>query len=159
MDVPTLKQALDNVFDQALVYHAYTDYMRDYEMIVYLASDPVTGVPPMYLRYLFRCCVEVRTCTSVRRDVWRKSLDDRLLGDPGTIGQDGYVWGVKWQCLYPGGRIVFDSQHAREWSEALGIDFHEVRFETNAHDITLVFSDLQVTEVPAGYAPFSVTGN
>ncbi|WP_420813680.1 hypothetical protein [Microbispora catharanthi] len=95
VDVSTLQQALDTVFDQALVYHAYTDYMRDYEMILYLTADPVTGVAPIYLRYLFRYCVEVRTCTSVRRDVWRESLDDRLLGDPGTIDQDGYVWGVK----------------------------------------------------------------
>ncbi|MBB2746968.1 UNVERIFIED_ORG: hypothetical protein FHR35_006847 [Microbispora rosea subsp. rosea] len=155
MDVSTLQQALDTVFDQALVYHAYTDYMRDYEMILYLTADPVAGVAPIYLRYLFRYCVEVRTCTSVRRDVWRESLDDRLLGDPGTIDQDGYVWGVKWQCLYPGGTIVPDSQR----SEALGIDFHEVRFETNGHDITLVFSDLQVTELPIGYTPFTVTGD
>ncbi|WP_185949204.1 hypothetical protein [Microbispora sp. KK1-11] len=51
-----------------------------------------------------------------------------------------------------------DSQQAREWSEALGIDFHEVRFETSGHDITLVFSDLQVTELPIGYTPFTVTG-
>jgi hypothetical protein len=112
VDVSTLRQALDTVLDQALVYHAYTDYMRDYEMILYLTADPATGVQPVYLRYLFRYCVEVRTRTSVRRDVWRESLDDRLLGDPGTIDQGGYVWGVKWQCLYPGGTIVPDSQRA-----------------------------------------------
>ncbi|MEU6425104.1 hypothetical protein ABZ860_04340 [Microbispora sp. NPDC046973] len=159
VDVSTLQQALDTVFDQALVYHAYTDYMRDYEMILYLTADPVTGVPPIYLRYLFRYCVEACIRTSVHRDVWRASLDDRLLGDSGSIDQDGYVWGVKWQCLYPGGMIVPASRQAREWSEALGIDFHEVRFETNGHDITLVFSDLQVTELPIGYTPFTAIGH
>lgn len=35
-----------------------------------------------------------------------------------------------------------------------GIDFHEVRIEANAHHVTLLFSDLQMSEVPIGYAPF-----
>ena len=38
----------------------------------------------------------------------------------------------------------------------MGVDFHEVRFGLNAHDITLVFSDLEITEVEPGYAPFVV---
>ena len=32
---------------------------------------------------------------------------------------------------------------------AIGIDFHEVRIETNAHDLTLVFSDLRIEEDPS----------
>jgi hypothetical protein len=35
-----------------------------------------------------------------------------------------------------------------------GIDFHEVRIETNAHNLTLLFSDPQVRGVPVGYTPF-----
>ncbi|WP_443684618.1 YxiG-like protein [Nonomuraea harbinensis] len=31
---------------------------------------------------------------------------------------------------------------------AIGIDFHEVRIETNVHDLTLVFSDLTIEELP-----------
>jgi hypothetical protein len=42
------------------------------------------------------------------------------------------------------------------WSDVLGIDFHEVLIETNAHNLTLLFSDLRVSEVPVGYAPFVV---
>jgi hypothetical protein len=38
----------------------------------------------------------------------------------------------------------------RRWANALGMDFHEVRIETNAQ----LFSDLQVSEIPVGYAPF-----
>lgn len=34
------------------------------------------------------------------------------------------------------------------------MDLHEVLIETNAHRLTLVFSDLQVREVPIGHAPF-----
>lgn len=33
--------------------------------------------------------------------------------------------------------------------------FHEVRIETNGHDLTLVFSDLEVHEVGAGFSPFT----
>ncbi|WP_435866475.1 YxiG-like protein [Streptosporangium sandarakinum] len=42
---------------------------------------PRSRCPPVCLRYLFRYCVEARTGTSVRRDVWRVALDDRLLED------------------------------------------------------------------------------
>ncbi|MEO3875393.1 hypothetical protein ABGB18_41980 [Nonomuraea sp. B12E4] len=156
MDVLALQQALDDVFDQALIYHAYTPYMRDYEMIIYATADPRTGVPPAHVRYLFRYCVEANVSTAVRRDMWRKSLDDRLLDHPVSDDLEGYVWGVRWQALYPGAQIVADSVRASEWAEAVGTDFHEVRFETNGHDITLVFSDLQVTELPLGYTPFMV---
>ena len=69
---------------------------------------------------------------------------------------DGYVWGVKDQRLYPGGRVVSPSKRARNWADAVSIEFHHVRFETNAHKIDLVFSDLAVTEVSFGYAPFVI---
>jgi hypothetical protein len=73
------------------------------------------------------------------------------------VDLDGYVWGVKWHCLYPGAQVVDESPSARNWAEAIGIEFHEVRIESNAHDLTLIFSDLQVSELPPGYRPF-VTG-
>lgn len=38
----------------------------------------------------------------------------------------------------------------------MGVVFHEVRLVLNAHDLTLVFSDLEITEVRLGYAPFVV---
>jgi hypothetical protein len=53
MDAAVLEQALDEIFDQALVYHAFTDYTRDYEVIVYMTADhhrpgtPRTGAPNM----------------------------------------------------------------------------------------------------------------
>jgi hypothetical protein len=61
MDAVALQQELDEVFDQALVYHAFTDYMRDYEVIIYARADPRAGVPPAHLRYLFRYCVEAES--------------------------------------------------------------------------------------------------
>lgn len=68
---------------------------------------------------------------------------------------DGYVWGVKWQLLYPGAGVVEDSPRALQWSEALGIEFHEVCIETNTHRITLIIHELAVDKVSAGYHTFT----
>ncbi|MEU4570827.1 hypothetical protein [Micromonospora sp. NPDC023956] len=154
VDATVLRQALDDVFDQALVYHGFTDYMRDYEVIVYATADPRTGIPPAYLRYLFRYCVEATCRTTVAPPTWRESLDDRLVDHETGVDLDGYVWGVKWHCLYPGAQVVDGSPGAQRWAGAVGIEFHEVRIETNAHALTLIFSDLQVSELPPGYSPF-----
>lgn len=79
----------------------------------------------------------------------------RPLIDHGTGKDlDGYVWGVKWQSLYPGGQVVEHSDRARRWCDAIGIDFHEAVIEANGHKIALVFSDLQVTPLRAGYTPY-----
>jgi hypothetical protein len=156
MDDAALQSQLDDVFDQALVYHGFTDYMRDYEIIIYATADPSTGIQPTYLRYLFRYCVEAGCQSAVDPEVWKASLDDRLIDLETGADRDGYVWGVKWHCLYPRATIVHESESANRWAQAVGIEFHEVRIVTNAHNLTLVFSDLQVSELPAGYAPFVV---
>ena len=130
--------------------------MRDYEVITYSVADPATGIRPTYERYLFKYCVEAHVTTAVTAGTWQKSLDDKLIHYETGRHLDGYVWGVKWQALYPGGKIVADSEVAARWSEAIGIEFHEVRFETNGHDLNLVFHDLEVSEIGAGYAPFAV---
>ncbi|CAG6394845.1 hypothetical protein NMG29_33015 [Streptomyces cocklensis] len=46
---------------------------------------------------------------------------------------------MKWHGLYPGATILPASETTRRWTQAVGIDFHEVRLETNAHSLTLVF--------------------
>ncbi|MEU0431895.1 hypothetical protein ABZ153_09650 [Streptomyces sp. NPDC006290] len=155
MDVAASERALDEAFDHAVVYHGFTDYMRDYEVIVHMTADPGTGIAPAYFRYLFRYCVEADCRTTVRPEVWRDSLDDRLIDHETGVDLDGYVWGVKWHCLYPGGQVVADSSRAQAWAQTIGIDFHEVCLTTNAHELTLVFSDLQVNEVDIGYTPWS----
>ncbi|WP_330285617.1 YxiG-like protein [Streptomyces sp. NBC_00576] len=154
MDTAVLEQMLDETFDHALVHHGYANYMRDYEVIVCATADPRTGVTPSHLRYLFRYCVEAQCETSVSAETWRVSLDDRLIDHETGADLDGYVWGVKWHALYPGAKLLPESEATRLWSNAVGIDFHEVRIETNAHNLTLVFADLQVNEVPVGYTPF-----
>ncbi|WP_435809699.1 YxiG-like protein [Streptosporangium canum] len=93
--------------------------------------------------------VQALTCELRRNHPrWRESLDDRLVTYETGVDLDGYVWGVNWQDLYPGATLVTDSPTARNWAAALGIDFHEVRIQANAHDLTLIFSDLQIEELP-----------
>ncbi|MEU8544160.1 hypothetical protein AB0C52_29900 [Streptomyces sp. NPDC048717] len=154
MDSAVLQQMLDQIFDHAVVYHGYTTYMRDYEVVVHVTSDSRTGIAPAHLRYLFRYCVEVRCETSLRPETWRVSLDDRLVDSVTGDGLDGFVWGVEWQMLYPGARLLAEPEATRRWSKALGIDFHEACIESGAHKLTLLFSELQVSELPAGYTPF-----
>lgn len=148
--------AFTDVFDQALVFHAFTDYMRDYELVIQASADPRTGIPTEYLRYVFVNCVQANVSTALDARLWERSLDDRLIEYDTGVDLDGYVWGVKWQVLYPGFKFVDESVPARTWAEDLGIPFFEVRVETNGHNLNLVFSDLKVERVAAGYSPFVV---
>lgn len=154
MDRAGIQKAFDDVFDQALVFHGFTDYMRDYEVLTYSVSDPVTGIPPSFERFLFRHCVEATVTTTVTPETWRVSLDERLLDHSAPADLDGFVWGVKWQCLYPGASLVQESSLTASWADRLGIPFYEAVIETNAHKVRLVFSDLKVTSVEPGYTPF-----
>lgn len=153
MDTTILEQ-LNETVDPLVVHHGYSNYMRDYEVIINVGFVPHNGVAPTYLRYLFRYCVEARCETFLPAETWRASLDDRLLNHE-TADPDlgGYVWGVKFHMLF-GAELRPESEAARRWTKAVGINFHEVHIETNAHDLTLLFSDVQVSEVPVGYAPF-----
>ncbi len=154
VDSAGMQRALASLLDRALVFHGFTNYMRDYEMITYDSDVADPGLPPAFDRYLFRYCVEVAVTTTVAPEAWRVSLDDRLIDYDGGADVDGYVWGVKWQELYPGARLVPASARAATWSEKVGIEFHEAVVEGNGHKVQLVFSELEVTPVQPGYAPF-----
>lgn len=152
-----IRRTLDDVYDQAIVFHGFTDYMRDYEIVVLATADPVTGIAPAHLLYTFKHCVRATVTSAVSPDIWARSLDDRLIDHETGVDLDGYVWGVKRQEIYPGMRLISPSAEASRWEEALSVPFHEVSIETNGHDINLVFSDLAVREAAPGYAPFTVT--
>ena len=156
VDTPEIQAAFDDVFDQAVLFHGFADYMRDYEIFIYATADPRTGIRPEHLRYRFKHCVRATVTSAVSPQIWRRSLDERLVDHERGGDLDGYVWGVRWQVLYPGMRLVPDSADARRWSRELGIPLHEAAIETNGHDIRLVFSDLTVQTVDAGHAPFAV---
>jgi hypothetical protein len=156
VEIAEIQAAFDDVFDQAIVFHGFADYMRDYDLFIYATADPRTGIAPQRLRYRFRHCVRVLATSAVPPEVWKRSLDERLIDYEQGVDLDGYVWGVKWQMLYPGMKLLRDSPDAERWSRALDLPFHEATFETNGHNISLVFSDLAVDTVEVGYAPFVV---
>lgn len=140
-------------------FHGFADFMRDYDLYVYATSDRRTGVAPEYLRYRFTHCVRATVSTAVRRDVWPRSVGDEFIDYDRWVGAgepEGYVWGVNWQGLYPGMRLMPESDESREWSARLGLPVREVLIETNAHHISLVFSDLRVSVIDPGTVPFVV---
>lgn len=157
MEAAEVQRLLDEVFDQAVVYHGFADYMRDYEIYLYCTADPRTGITPETVRLLFKNCVVADIRTALPAKTWACSLDERLIDYESGVDLDGYVWGVKWHEMYPGGQLVGGSAVASEWSEALGLQFHEAQITTNAHTMRLVFSDLVSTVVEPGYSPFTVT--
>jgi hypothetical protein len=151
IDAAEVQVALDEVYDHALVHHGYVDYMRDYELIVYCTADPRTGIEPEYVRLLFTHCVVADAETAVPPSVWARSMDDRLIASDATDQPvDAYVWGVRWQAMYPGGRVLPSSARAAEWTRALGRPFHEVRIEANGHHLNLVFADLRTSVIAVG---------
>jgi hypothetical protein len=156
VDVQQITAAFEDVFDQALVFHGFTDYMRDYDVFVYATADPRTGIPPDYLRYRFMYCVRASVTSAVTSEVWSQSLDDRLTDFEQGRELDGYVWGVRWQALYPGMKLLPGTAETDTWSTQVGLAFHEAVIETNGHNISLVFSDLSVERVAPGYSPFTV---
>ncbi|GHH74881.1 YxiG-like protein [Promicromonospora soli] len=159
MDEQQIRQAFDEVLDQALVFHGFTDYMRDYDLYIYATADPRTGIEPEHIRYRFTHCVRATVTTTVRRDVWLYSQDDDLIDYDAWIEsgeREAYVWGVKWQALYPGMQLIPASPEAQEWSIDMGRPFHEALIETNGHNLSLIFSGLEITKIAPGASPFVV---
>ncbi len=153
-----LNAILGELFDCQLVFHGYTSFMRDYDLIIYESVDPASGLNPRHRRFRFRFCTEATVRSHVRPDVWSRSLSDDLVEEASVTWDSArYVWGVRGQEVYPGGTIVRDSERAKYWQEQVGIPFWEVQIEANAHEIRLVFSDISIEDVEPGYAPF-VTG-
>lgn len=130
--------------------------MRDYDVIVYATADPRTGIRPEHLRYRFKNCVAASVTTALTPEIWKQSLDERLIDYDQGVDLEGYVWGVKWMLLYPGMRLVDGSEAAARWSAELDMPFYEASIDTNGHNITLVFSDLSVNVIEPGFAPFLV---
>jgi hypothetical protein len=158
VDRTEIQAAFEDVFDQAIQYHGFADYMRDYDIYIYATADPRIGITPDHLRYRFTHCVRATATSSVSPAIWKDSLDERLIDFETGRELDGYVWGVRWQALYPGISLVEESAEAARWSKELGIPFFEAIIETNGHNLSLVFSDLRVDVIQPGTVPFVVPG-
>jgi hypothetical protein len=157
MDQEDLAAHLQEMTDNLLIYHGFTPYMRDYELIVLQPASPASGMDTRFLMFLFRSCTEVLVRSLIGPQTWSKSMNDELLRPQQVAaGTSGYVWGVRGQELYPGPKIVENSRMARSWSQRVGTEFHEVEVKANAQQINLVFTNLSVEEVSPGYTPFTV---
>ncbi len=153
-----MERAFEDAFDQAILFHGYADYMRDYDVYVYATADPRSGIPNEHLRYRFTHCVRATIVTALPAETWAASLDDRLTDDNTavTTGVDGYIWGARFQVNYPGMSLIEASPETHRWSAALGIPLHEAQILTNGHEISLVFSDLVVETLDPGRVAFRV---
>jgi hypothetical protein len=156
VEIAGIQKALDDIRGEALVFHGFTDYMRDYDLIVFRISEAQAGHAARHMRYRFTHCVSATIETGLPRDLLKASVDDRLIEMTPSAGVEGFVWGARWQPFYPGGVAIRGSRLARRWKKSMGITMHEVRIQAGAHNLTLMFSDLVVTDVPPGYAPFAV---
>lgn len=134
-------------FDGAIIRHGFVDYMRDYRILVAGLRPPYTD----WHQYDFVGCVEADLTTRLPAEVFVRSLpDDFVYSGPDYPEKDdpsGFIWGVRFSVAYPGLEYVEGGPRAREWSDRLGIPMHEVRIETNAFVLTLVFVDFRYREM------------
>jgi len=154
----TVQQKLENqpIFDSAITEHHFVPYLRDYDVIVEMPAALPNGkgsyIEGRY-RYRFTHCVLAEVTTAVTTDTWRISWDDVFInyevwqkaGEP-----VGYVWGVNYSEAYPGLKYLKGSALAKEWSNRIGMEMHEIRIETNGHNIRLVFHDVDILKIAQG---------
>ncbi len=134
----------ESFFDAAILRHGFTDYMRDYEIIVYGRNCP----PHRDVhRYQFIGCVEAIAETRVPPRAFAKSLSDEFVLSgpdyPEKEEPEGFIWGVRFSNANPGLIYVRDGARAVHWSRALGRPMHEVTIETEAFHLRLVFADVR----------------
>ncbi|PPK67355.1 hypothetical protein V5P93_005613 [Actinokineospora auranticolor] len=150
MDAAEITRAFEAAFDGALVFHAFADYLRDYDLYVFTMGRE-------YFRYRFVHCVSAEVRTQLTGELWSRSLDDAFTTeDLDNAPDDGFVWGVRWQEMHPGLKLVANSARAEYWRVRIGIPFHEAVVESNTQVITLVFADLVVDPVAGGHTPFTI---
>lgn len=106
-----------DLFDNTILTHGFTDYMRDYRIVAKLHVGPsATGT----YEYIFRGCVEVRY--ELRLPTEAFSLDDELLDLQSAQSEGpsrGFIWGVRGASVYPGWRYAARSPRAENWQRQL----------------------------------------
>ncbi len=144
----TVKELLqrEDFFDAAIMRHGFTDYMRDYEIIVGGRNGPPnTDVH----KYQFIGCVEAEYRTSLDPQTFAQSLPDKFVYSgpdyPYEQVPKGFIWGVRYSNAYPGLRYLDNRERARHWSHLMGRKMHEVTLETEAFHLRLVFADVRYT--------------
>jgi hypothetical protein len=146
MTVEEIRKALQEpLFDSAIVRHGFAPFFRDYDLVACIKEHQFL--------YRFSHCTAAWITTAVADSLWRESWDDIYIDHAAwerAGAPSGYVWGVYYLLAYPGATYVENSELASDWSRKLGKQMHEVRIETNGHDIGLIFHDLSVRELREG---------
>ena len=144
------------LFDSWIERHGFSPYLRDYEVVVVAMAalrDGSGSYAQGRYHYLFSHCVEAHVHTSVKNESWRVSWEDTFIdyeeweraGSP-----NGFVWGVRGMDAYAGAKYLPNSPLSAAWTERLAHRMHEVRIETNAHNLQLVFHGLTVLQTARG---------
>jgi hypothetical protein len=150
----TVKELLqrEDFFDAAVLRHGFTDYMRDYEIIIGARNGPPnTDIH----KYQFVGCVEVEYHTKVVPHIFLQSLSDEFVyagpDYPDKKEPSGFIWGVRYSTAYPGLKYLDDGERAQYWSHLMDRKMHEVILETEAFYLRLVFADMRYALL--GYEP------
>jgi hypothetical protein len=153
MDADQVKALLGqyDIFDQTIVEHGFTQYMRDYRVVAEIygrrSADAQVEVLKRYAM-LFRGCVEAIYVMKVQVDLNDVYLDYKLWRAAGS--PDGFVWAVNSAEAYPGLTYIDDSERAVLWTAKASMPMHELSVETNVYELRVVFAELSVTAEPPG---------
>jgi hypothetical protein len=146
MDKSEIDKALQDIlFDAAIIRHGFVPYLRDYEILLQILEQQLV--------FRFSHCVSATIETSVSDKAWRESWDDLFTNNEAwekAGAPEGYLWAVAYASAYPGPSFVEETERAHTWSQRLGKQMWEVKIRTNAHNIELIFHDLQTSEIPGG---------
>jgi hypothetical protein len=152
----TVQEKLDQypIFDDALVQHGFTSYMRDYDVITEFGAS-YGGISYMAgsYRYRFTHCVVAEVTTTVSVEVWRASWTDEYTNSQrweAAGAPEGYLWCVEYALAYPGLIYEADAPRAKNWAQRLGKSMHEIVIRTNAYNIRLIFHDVVITQIARG---------
>jgi hypothetical protein len=150
----TLRERFDHYagfLDVGILRHGFAAHMRDYDVLfeALWGREKWADQKGTYL-LRFTHCPEVVLTTAVSPATWKQSWSDDFIeydrwlaaGEP-----KGFVWGVNWSTAYPGLSYVDASARAQEWADRLGQSMHEVRIETEAFRLGIVFHDFTVTKI------------
>src|SRR5947207_1700914 len=129
----TVRELLDreSFFDAAILRHGFTDYMRDYEVVVGgFGPENASKV----FRYQFIGCVEAQCVTRLGPATFAQSISDEFVLSgpdyPEKADPLGFIWGVRYSTAYPGLKYVESGAQARRWTKRIGRQMHEVTIET-----------------------------
>jgi hypothetical protein len=142
----TVKELLarEDFSDAVIMRHGFTDYMRDYEIIVGARNGPPnTDVH----KYQFIGCVEAHYETEILGYFNSSISDDFVFSGPDYPDKDapyGFIWGVRFaETCGRGIEYISKGERARYWSKIIDRNMHELLIRTNAYSLRLVFADVR----------------